>query len=399
MDNKTQPSSSTKTLSTNLKVALVYDWVNTPYGGAEQVVLAFKKLFPKATLFTSIYNPDQAKWANQFKIKTSFLNNLPFFKKNHRLTLPFLPIAFESLNLSEFDLIISITSGLAKGVITNTNQLHLCYLLSPPRFLYEFNQDYTQSFSLLNLPILKQGATLIFKYIKWWDQAAMARPDLIIPLSKLVKSRVQHVYDTKQLKILKPIYPPADMISLKYDDATVAKLNLPKKYCLVVSRLVPYKKIDLAIKACALLKQNLIIVGDGPCKKNWQQLAKSLESTDFKIIFLPSLSQPIVNSLMKNAQLFLAPGIDDFGLSPLQANLFGTPAIINASSGVAEQFQNNTQGLMLKENTPTNLASVISQALSQNFNSDKIKKLAQLQTTDKFLKNISHIIQTSIQIS
>ncbi len=377
-------------ISRNLKVAIVYDWVDTRYGGAEQLVLAFYKLFPKATLFTSIYNPQLACWADQVKVKASFLNRLPLIKKHHRLALPLLPMAFESLDLAEYELVISITSAFAKGVITRSDQLHLCYLLSPPRFLYDFNQEFSEYTKLSRLPVVKQVSRFILDYVRWWDQVAMFRPDAVVPISEQVQNRVNKNYG---LKTLAPIYPPVDMIELQTDDQALTNLNLPSDFCLVVSRLISYKKIDLAIKACALLKQNLIIVGDGPSKKAWQKLAGSLQNTsNSHIIFLPSQPQPVVNSLMKNASLFLSPGVDDFGLSPLQANLFGTPAIINANSGVAEVFANNIQGLVIKKVTVSNLASAIEQALLKNFNSAKIKQLAQLQTTEKFIKEISEVI-------
>jgi glycosyltransferase involved in cell wall biosynthesis len=391
MANNFSDLSAAKLSSNDLKVALVYDWVDTKYGGAEQVVLALHNLFPQAELFTSVYNPQKANWADQFQVKTSFLNRLPLVKNHHRLALPLLPIAFESLNLSKFDLIISVTSALAKGIITRADQLHLCYLLSPPRFLYDFDQEFVEYTKFSRLPVIKQFSKLMLDYIRWWDQAAMFRPDVIVPISKLVQKRVGKKYG---LKTSAPIYPPVDMIDLQTDDQALAKMNLPKDFCLVVSRLISYKKIDLAIQACAKLGKNLIIVGDGPSKKAWQKLAESLKSTSgSQIVFLPSQPQPIVNSLMKNARLFLSPGVDDFGLSPLQANLFSTAAIINADSGVAEVFKNNAQGLMLKTATTSNLISIIQQALSQNFNSAKMKQLAQSQNTDKFLKEIANIIQ------
>lgn len=389
------------TFPKNLKVALVYDWIDTPYGGAEQVVQAFHEMFPSAPIFTSVYHPQKAHWANHLDIKPSFLNRVSIFKKNRYLALPFLPLAFESLNLQKFDLVISITSAFAKGVITRSDQLHLCYLLSPPRFLYEFNQNYQEVEQLTTTPILKNISRLVLNYTRWWDQAAMFRPDIVVPLSKLVQNRVQEQY---QLQTHDPIYPPVNMIDLNLDEAAVAELNLPNNFCLVVSRLTSYKKIDLAIKACAQLDKNLVIVGEGPSKKTWQRLARqitdnqSLKSNSNKptIIFLGSQPQPIVNSLMKRADLFLAPGIDDFGLSPLQANIFGKPAIINADSGVAEVFKPGIQGEVIISPTADSLAKSISQALSKKYNSAKMKSLALEHDKQSFQPKIGQLIQQQL---
>lgn len=381
-------------LFSKLKVALVYDWVDTANGGAEQVVQTLHNLFPSAPLFTSIYHSTQAVWADKFCVYPSLLDRVPWFRKNHRWSMPLLPLAFESLDLQKYDLIISITSGFAKGIITRADQLHICYLLSPPRFLYDFDQDYVESHSALKLPVISQCAKCVLDYARWWDQAAMFRPDVIVPLSKLVQERVKKIYN---LNTSQPIYPPVDAIEEEVDQPAVDKLNLPDHYCLIVSRLVPYKKIDLAIKACSQLKLNLVIVGAGPCQYAWKKLARQLTYPNShisqpQIIFLSSQPQSVVNALMAQAQMVLSPGVDDFGLTPLQANLFGTPAVINANSGVAEVFQNKVQGFSFKSNTETALKKAIGQTLSQKFNSAKMKSLSREFSSKKFLLALQNLI-------
>ncbi len=385
-------SSFTPINDKQLKTAIVYDWLNTPYGGAEQVLLALKKLFPDAPIYTSIYNPQRCGWASKFEVKTTFINSVPFFNKHHRLAMPFMPLAFESLNLDQYQLIISVTSALAKGVVTKADQLHVCYLLSPPRFLYDFKQQHLQTAAVLKLPIIKQLKKLILNYVRWWDQAAIYRPDVIIPLSKLVQQRAADIY---QISTAAPIYPPLDAVPLTTSNIEAKTLNLPSQFLLVVSRLVPYKRVDLAIKACVKLNRNLVIVGAGPSKNKLQKLADRLQDQDKPLItFLPPQPQPIVNSLMSRAEALLSPGVDDFGLAPLQANFLGTPSVVNSSSGAAEVFNAQKQGAIMPETSCSALIKAVQQLSQHQFNSDKMKTLVQKYSTDKFLQELKKIIST-----
>lgn len=374
-----------------LKVALVYDRVNTKYGGAEQVLLAFGDLFPNATLFTSVFDPHQARWAKSFKsVHASFLNRFSILKNKHQWLAPLMPIAFESLNFSGYDLIITVTSAEAKGVISNHHQLHLCYLLTPPRYLYDFQDEYLNSKRILSLPIIKQLTQKLLSYLKWWDQVAIFRPDIIVPLSEVVSDRIKKSYGVTTES---PIYPPIDMIDLSTDDKSLKQFNLPSKFHLVVSRLVFYKRVDLAIKACAELDHDLVIVGSGEEEKKLKQLASELsKKSKAKFIFLSSQPQPVVNSLMKQAKIFLSPGVDDFGLSPLQANLFSTPAIINEQSGVAPLFKKFGFGDMLISSSSKELANKIIQTSSKSIKSANIDSIKKILNVKIFQQQFANII-------
>jgi len=382
---------------TNLRVALIYDRVNTSYGGAEQVVLSLKSLFPQAVLITSVYNRNKAKWANIFgHIRVSFLNKIPLANTHHQWFLPLMPLAFESHDLNEFDLIISITSAEAKGVITKPNQLHLCYLLTPPRYLYDFRSDYLKSRWFLNWFPFKQFSKTALRYLAWWDQAAINRPDLIIPISELVKSRVKNHYF---LNIHDPIYPPIDMIDFETDDQALEKFNLPSQFNLIVSRLVFYKRVDLAIRSSLQIGEDLVIVGEGCEMKRLKRLAKNVSKTSqAKVIFLNSQPQPVVNSLMKKAKLFLSPGVDDFGLSPLQANLFGTPSLINKQSGVAEIFDKLGYGVVITDTTISQIIKKMHQASLLTKKSDNISRVTQELSSKRFHQQILSTINNHLLI-
>ncbi len=230
-----------------MKVALVYDRVNK-WGGAERVLLALHKIFPNAPLYTSVLDLTKAPWAKDFKIKTSFLQKIPF-SRHHEWFAPFMPLSFESFSFDEYDLVISITSEAAKGILTKPSTKHLCICLTPTRYLWSGYNDYFKN------PVLKFISIPILFYLKTWDKIASQRPDYYIAISKEVQNRIKKYYN----KDAKVIYPPVELGKTK-----IVKEN--KGYFLVVSRIskfTQYKKIDLAVKAATKLSLPLIVVGDG----------------------------------------------------------------------------------------------------------------------------------------
>lgn len=371
-----------------LKTALIYDRINTRYGGAEQVLLALHQLFPDAPIYTSVYDSSQASWAKELEVRSSWLQSLPFAQKHHRAYLPLMPLAFEQLDLSEFQLVISITSAEAKGIVTQPQQIHLCYLLTPPRYLYSHQQQYLNSRSLFKLKSILWLAKLGSNYLKWWDQAAINRPDFILPLSQLVRQRVRQYYG---LNTLEPIYPPINVNSR--DCGSLNSLQLPDRFNLVVSRLVKYKAIETAIQACAQLKQNLVIVGTGPESKSLKKLASKLKTS---VWFLDNQPQLIVNSLLAQARLLISPGIDDFGLIPLQANLAGTPAIYNSNSGVDEVIEPGSAGVSIPAARQDLLVAAIKQAQQTHFSLDIMRNQALHLSTEQFLINFKNVVQTIV---
>ena len=255
------------------KVALVYDRVNTRYGGAEQVLVQLHTIFPEAPLFTSVFDPKKAKWSADFTVFPSFIQRIPILKNFHRAAVFLMPLAFERANLKSFDIIISVTSAEAKGVLTSPDQLHVCYLLTPTRYLWSHQDEYEKD--VLTGWLRK----LIFRYLKWWDEAAAFRPDVIIPISKLVQERTEQYYHRKTLPV---IYPPVSFTNLteessevsekeSADDPSSSEVEFPHDYYLIVARLVSYKRLDIAIKACQKLNRKLIIIGEGPDKKRLQK--------------------------------------------------------------------------------------------------------------------------------
>ena len=251
-----------------MKVALVYDRVNK-WGGAERVLLALHKLFPYAPLYTSVYDREKAPWAKVFDVKTSFLQRLPF-ATNHELFATLMPIAFESFSFDEYDLVISVTSEAAKGIITKPKTMHICYCLTPTRYLWSgLNEYYNQPAAGIFNPGVRLGMKLFVNKLRRWDKISSKRPDSYLSISKTVKRRIVAYYNRES----KVIYPPVD----------TEVFNLPKvktlnDYFLIVSRLVPYKRVDYAIEAFSQLPYRLKIIGSGIDEKRLKKNAgKNIE--------------------------------------------------------------------------------------------------------------------------
>lgn len=372
------------------KVALIYDRVNTAYGGAEQVVSIIKKSYPSAIIYTSVYDKKIATWAKDFKIKTSFLQKIPFAKNLHRYLAALMPFAFECLDLSEYDVVISITSAEAKGVITRRDQLHLCYLLSPPRYLYHYRDEYLRQNKYLKLPIINDLAKAALNYLKKWDQAAIYRPDLIVPIAEIVKKRAKKYYPNLQLEEV--VYPPVNSALLNLENKNNAISQ--DKYLLLVSRLVPYKNIAPAILACQKMGLKLVIVGEGPEENNLKNMANEL------IVFKKNINQEKLADLYQNCQAVLSPGLDDFGIAALEANLFGKPIVINQLSGAAELIKNEVHGIHLPykegdqiETITENLIKSIKKLEKTNFNTKILSKNASKYDTNRFVSSFNDVLE------
>ncbi len=375
------------------KIALVYDRVNTPYGGAEKVLEAINEIFPNASLFTSVYSQNKSNWAKKFEIKTTFLQKIKFLRENHKLIAFLMPFAFESLDLSNFDIIISITSAEAKGILTKPNQLHVCYLLTPTRYLYSHKEKYLKSKKILNFPIIKQMANLALNYLSWWDKAIIFRPDLIIPISNLIKTRTKKYYQINSGKV---IYPT--IINQKNFNI---KINKYPDYYLCVSRLVDYKRVDLSIKAALEIGQLLVVVGKGEEKNNliklsgnsWIEKQKNETITSLferakeqnkKIIFTNQLNSDIVNNLIAGCKALLMPGEEDFGITALEASNFGKPVIVFYRSGVSELLIDGKNAVFIKKETTKEVVRAIKKINSLNFDKHQIKLQVSKFNKDKF---------------
>ena len=354
----------------SMKVALVYDRVNS-WGGAERVVVSLKKLFPEAQLFTSVYNSSSAKWASGFsEIKTSFLQKVPLARTHHQLLGYLMPLSFESLDLSDFELVISITSEFAKGVITQPRTKHICYCLTPTRYLWSHYNFY------FNSTLLRTLSKPIISYLRLWDRQAALRPDGIIAISEVSRSRVKKFYGIDS----PVVYPPA--LKLHPDPSSLKKpKGAPKEFFLVVSRLVPYKKVDLAIKAFNLLGRNLIIVGTGSEEKRLKSIARK------NIFFTGMLTDEELCQYYKYTKALIFPQEEDFGIVAIEAQMQGKPVIAYKMGGSLETVIHKKTGIHFNRQNVESLVRAISKFDKSNFDENLIKKNANKFSEASFHKN------------
>lgn len=344
-----------------MKVALVYDRVNK-WGGAERVLLALHELFPEAPLYTSVYNAESSSWAKVFRIIPSFLQQMPLAKKSHELYPLFMPGAFESFQFDEYDLVISVTSEAAKGIITKPHTLHLCYCLTPTRYLWSGYQEYfTTKFSrLLAFPGIS--------YLKKWEKVGSTRPDAYIAISTEVQERIRNYYDRSATLI----HPPVSLVGEK------KKFGKRKDYYLVVSRLVSYKRIDLAIRACNQLNKKLVIVGSGSQEKKLRSIAGPT------ITFVGAVSEQELKEYYATCKAFLFPGREDFGITMVEAMSYGAPVIAYGQGGAKDIVLPNRTGILFDEQNVESLVQALNQFGKMSFNQEVLTTQAALFSEEVF---------------
>lgn len=346
-----------------MKVALVYDRVNK-WGGAERVLLAFKKIFPEADLFTSVYNKNKASWAKVFNIKTSFLQRIPFASSSHEFYAVLMPLAFESLDFTGYDLIISVTSESAKGIITKPDAIHICYCLTPTRYLWSGYNYYFKN------PLLSFFAKPAVWYLRKWDKIASQRPDYYIAISKEVQARIKKYYNRDS----EIIYPP-----LMLGNSSKAKSKNRGDYFLVVSRLTNfYKRVDIAVEACSALRLPLKVIGTGRDEIN---LKRSAGPT---VEFLGRVSDEKLTDYYKNCKALIFPAAEDFGLAMVEAQAFGRPVIAFKSGGALDIIQEGKTGEFFSQQTASSLKSVLENFDDTRYNTKLCKDNVQKFSYDNF---------------
>jgi len=341
-----------------MKVALVYDRVNK-IGGAERVLEALHEIFPDAPLYTAVYNPKTAPWAEKFNVIPSFLNKFPFAKRSHEIYPWLTPLAFESFDFSEFEVVISVTSEAAKGIITKPKTLHICYCLTPTRYLWSGYEDYFKNevFRFFTKPVVS--------YLRRWDKIAAQRPDVFVAISKNVQQRIKKYYGRDS----EVIYPPVDI-----DKFPISNSQFPiGEYFLIVSRLVPYKKVDIAIQAFNKLGLPLKVVGTGREMGRLKRMAKK------NIEFLGQLTDFQLLSYYQRCQAVVFPQEEDFGLVPLEAQACGKPVIAYRAGGALETVIERKTGEFFDKQTPENLEEIV-----KKFKPEKYKPEDCRQNTLKF---------------
>mgnify|MGYP001215611990 CR=1 FL=1 len=361
-----------------MKVAIVHHWL-IKMGGGEKVVEYLCDLYPEADIYTHVY--DQTKISdkiNKHNVNTTFIGKLPLSKKYYKHYLPLMPLALKLLNLNEYDLIISSESGPSKGFCKKGNSIHICYCHSPMRYLWDLSNEYNKKFNFLEKIVSK----IVFPFLRKWDVKTAKDIDLIIANSNFVSNRIFNCWQ-QQSKVIHP--------AINYSEFSISS-NV-SDYYLVLSRHVPYKKIDIVIEAFNVNSKKVIIIGDGPNLKEMQKISKTEN-----IKFLGWLDDKTKKKYLSECKALLFPGIEDFGIVPIEAMASGRPVIAYNKGGALDYVVENTNGLFFDKQTPDCLNNKINEfeINYEKFNPalirDSVKKFDKKYFFKEINKEISKIL-------
>ena len=356
-----------------MKVALVHDWLTGMRGG-ERVLEILCEIYPQATIFTLLHIPGATSpTIERMPIKTSFIQRLPFASTKYRHYLPLFPTAIEQFDLRGYDLIISISHCVAKGVIVPPNAIHLCYCNTPMRYAWNLYHDYfpPQRLGFLSRKLIP----LFINYLRMWDVTSSARVDYFIANSNNVASRIKRHYKRESVVI----YPPVDT------EFFVPGGEL-SDFFLIVSALVPYKRIDLAIEALNQLNLPLKIVGKGP------ELSRLKRMANRNITFQGELPDQEIRRLYQTCQALVFPGEEDFGLTSLEVQACGRPVIAFRKGGALESVIEEQTGIFFDQQSPASLKNAIDKFYKMSFNNEKIRANALRFSRDKFKQKMENFI-------
>ncbi len=357
-----------------MRVALVYDRLNK-LGGAEAVLIQFVRLFPAADWYTSVWDAKKTPFTRNWKIHTSWLNKVPLLRTHHEW-IPFLmPFVFEAFDFAGYDLVISIGSAEAKGIITKPGTCHLNYCLTPTRYLYSHASEY------LSNPLYRW----VGKQLRKWDLIASTRPDEMIAISTQVKKRIKDVY--KRDSVI--IFPPVDTAKF----AQKSLFSPPyRDYYLTVSRLVAYKRINLLIKTYNQNGKTLVIVGEGTERKKLQSLAKS------NIHFAGLVADPELVGYYEHCRAFVQANEEDFGIAMVEAQAADKPVIAYAGGGASDIVQDGKTGILVKEQTVQAFAQAIDTFETMTFAQSQCRSNAERFDISIWESRIQERIQKLCQI-
>lgn len=355
------------------KIAIVCDWL-TNQGGAEKVILGLHELFPNAPIYTSLFNPAKLSAFSNADVRTSFLQKIPYFNRRHQYLLSFMPRAFESFDLSAYDIVISSSHSCAKGVILKPGTIHISYCHSPMRYAWDNYQKYIQEYAVAGM--IKRMASMFIHQIRLWDRISADRVDFFVANSEYIARRIQKFY-RRRSQVIYPFIEPGQFYSGKKGP-----------YFLAVGRLTSYKKFDLLVEAFNKNGLPLKIAGTGSMEKKLRKIAKS------NIEFLGFTPQVELLKLYSEAKALLFPQCEDFGIIPLEAMASGCPVIAYGRGGALETVVDRQTGLLFPEQTADSLNQAVREFENIKFDTDKIiahsRLFSKTHFFEKFIKTLEN---------
>ncbi len=356
-----------------MRVAFVHDYL-TQFGGAERVLLAMHELYPNAPIYTSLY--DRAPFEGAFDsidVRTTWLQRIPFACRSFRALLPLYPHAFESLDLAEYDLVISSTSSFAKGVRVRDGATHVSYVHTPTRFLWRQDEYAFDVAPAWSRPLL--GA--ILPAMKRWDYAAAQRPTHIIANSRNVAQRIEACYG----RSCEVVHCPADIESFAPVPASQVST-----YYLVATRMLPYKRVHLAIEACRELDVPLVVIGSGPDERRLRAMSGP------SVRFTGHVSDEERRGLFARARAVIVPGEEDFGLVAVEAAAAGRPTVAYGAGGALETVLEGVTGIFFRDATGASLAQALRGLDPPAFDAVAMRAHAQTFSADRFRQSFRALL-------
>lgn len=350
-----------------MRVALVHDWLTGMRGG-EKALEAICEIHPDADLFTLLHVPGSVSpLIERRRVVTSFVQRLPGAARWYRHYLPLFPAAIEQFDFDGYDLVISVSHCVAKSAVCPGSTAHVCYCLTPLRYAWDQFDAYFGAGRVGRLPsaVLRR----LMARLARWDAATAGRADRYVAISRYVAGRIERYYNVAA----SVVYPPVDTVFFCPDGSR------PQRHALVVSALVPYKRVDLAMTACAMAGVPLRIVGDGP------ELGALRSQACGEVTFLGRQSDVEIRREYRQAGVVLLPGVEDFGIVPLEAQACGRPVVALGAGGALETVRHGETGIHVASLTPEALASGIRRALDERFDAGLIRAHAEAFGRPRFI--------------
>lgn len=360
----------------SMNIAFIHEWL-TNVAGSEKVLLTMKEIFPDAQIYTSVYDAKNAPAFAKHDIKTTYLQKLPLLKKKRELLIPLTPMAFEQLDLSMHDLVISNSTFAAKGVITKPNTIHISYCHTPARYLWDSQVD----------PRAKKGRlsqlrNKVSHELRIWDRVAADRVDFFFANSKYIAKRIKKYYRRDSVVV----YPPVEVEKFDIDESVERG-----DHYLFVSRLIDYKKCDLVIQSFNKLGVPLRVVGFGPDEAKLRQMSNK------NITFAGKLSGADLIKEYQSAQALIFPAEEDFGIVPIEAMACGTPVIAFGKGGVTESVIDRETGIFFTEQTTNSIIDSIEKFKRLKFDRKKIREQSLKFSVPNFKKNFTAEVEKIIE--
>jgi glycosyltransferase involved in cell wall biosynthesis len=354
------------------RAAIAHDWLTIP-GGSEKVVLEVLKLLPGADVYTSVYEP--ANWGDAFaghRVQASFLDRLPAARTQYPKLLPLMNAAFESFDLSGYDLVVSSSHSCAKNVLTTPDTLHVCYCHTPMRHAWE--PSYLDGEPLG--AAARIAARALMPRLRRDDLAGAVRPDAYVANSSFVARRIAKYYRRDATVI----HPPVDVAE------HLARPHDPEDYYLVLGRIVPYKRVDLAVAACAKLGRRVKVVGTG------RAIDAARAAAGPEAEFLGFVPDEELGPVLSGARALLFPGAEDFGIVPVEAQAAGVPVIAYGVAGVLDSVLDGATGILHPEQTVDSLAAAILASEGTTFSEEAIRDNARRFAPERFRDELAAFV-------